>query len=136
MNKSYLTAALTLTCLLGLGIKAHAQDTEGAIATIPFEFVAGGQILPAGTYTVSRTAHDAHSGVTIRSYDNVVFMLPVVVDGAFTQQPRLSFGHVGGEYFLSKVETPGGTYTFAKPRTLPMLAQKKDHSTMPSPSGN
>jgi len=28
MKKSYLTAVLTLTCLLGLGISARAQDAE------------------------------------------------------------------------------------------------------------
>ena len=42
MKKSYLTAVLTLTCMLGLGISARAQDTEGVRVNVPFEFVAGG----------------------------------------------------------------------------------------------
>ena len=49
MKKSYLIAVLTLTCLLGLGISARAQDTEGVRVNIPFEFIAGGTTLPAGT---------------------------------------------------------------------------------------
>ena len=56
MKKSYLTAVFTLTCLLGLGISAHAQDTEGVRVNVPFEFVAGGTTLPAGTYTVARVS--------------------------------------------------------------------------------
>jgi hypothetical protein len=35
MKKSYLTAVLTLTCLLGLGISARAQDTEGVRVNVP-----------------------------------------------------------------------------------------------------
>jgi hypothetical protein len=49
MKTSYFTAVLTLTCLLGLGISARAQDTEGVRVNVPFEFVAGGATLPAGT---------------------------------------------------------------------------------------
>jgi hypothetical protein len=135
MNKSYLTVVLTLASLLGLGIKARAQDAE-VIVTVPFEFVAGNQILPAGKYTVGRNAPDAHSGVTIRSNDNVALMLPVVVDGTGADQPKLSFERVGGEYFLSKVETLDGTYTFDVPRAATIVAKRKDHSTGSSSGGN
>jgi hypothetical protein len=136
MNKSYLTVVLTLTSLLGLGLSARAQDTERVRVQVPFEFVAGGQILPAGKYTVSRVSSDPHSGITIRSYDNVALMLPIVVDGTPAEQPRLNFEHVGEKYFLSEAETPGGVYTFAIPSAMVMLAQKKDHSTVSSSSGN
>jgi hypothetical protein len=135
MNKSYLTVVLTLASLLGLGIKARAQDAE-VIATVPFEFVAGNQILPAGKYTVGRNASDAHSGVTIRSNDNVALMLPMVVDGTGADQPKLSFERVSGEYFLSKVETLDGTYTFDVPRATAIVAKRKDHSTGSSSGGN
>jgi hypothetical protein len=135
MNKSYLTVVLTLACLFGLGIKAHAQDAEVSVK-VPFEFVAGGQILPAGKYIVSRVAADPHSGITIRSYDNVALMLPMVVDGTSAEQPKLSFEHVGGEYFLSKVETLDAVYTFGIPRPMTALAQKTNHSTVSSAGGN
>jgi hypothetical protein len=136
MNKPYLTVVLTLMCLLGLGTKSHAQNPE-LMVKVPFEFVAGGQILPAGKYTVGRIASDPHSGITIRSYDNnVALMLPMVVDGTPAEQPKLSFEHVGGEYFLSKVEAPGGVYTFAIPRAMATLAQKNDRSTVSFSGGN
>jgi hypothetical protein len=135
MNKLYVIALLTLTCLFGLGVKAHAQDAE-VVATVPFDFVAGGQVLPAGKYIVARNGADAHSGITIRGNNNVALMLPVVVDWTPAYQAKLSFEHIGGEYFLSKVEAPRGVYSFQTPRTVPTLAQKKDRAPESSAGGN
>jgi hypothetical protein len=130
MKKSYLVAVLTLTCVIGVGISAHAQDTEGVRVKVPFEFVAGGTTLPAGTYTVGRLSGDASSGIAIRSFGNGVLVLPQVVDGTPAEHPKLSFEQVGGKYFLSEVDTPGGTYTFGLPRAMAVLAQTKDQGTM------
>ena len=137
MKKSYLIAVLTLTCLLGLGISARAQDTEGVRVNITFEFIAGGATLPAGTYSVGRLSSvDTSSDIAIASYGNSAFVLPMAVDGTPAEQPKLSFEHVGDKYFLSKAETPGGVYTFAVPRAMVTLAQKKDHSAVSSSGVN
>jgi hypothetical protein len=132
MKKSYLTAVLTLTCLLGVGVSAHAQDTEGVRVKVPFEFVAGGATLPAGTYTVGRLSLDAFSGIAIGSYGHGVLVLPIAVDGTPAGQPKLGFERVGGKYFLSEVDTPGGVYTFALPRAMVGLVQVKDQGTVSS----
>jgi hypothetical protein len=76
MKKSYLTVALTLSCLLGLGISARAQNLDKIAANVPFDFVAGGETLPAGTYTVSRVSSGDPRSLAIRSDDNSVFLLP------------------------------------------------------------
>jgi hypothetical protein len=130
MKKSYLVAVLTLMCLAGIGVTAHAQDTEGVRVKVPFEFVAGGATLPAGTYTVGRLSVDASSGIAIRSFGNGVLVLPQVVDGTPAEHPKLSFEQIGGKYFLSEVDTPGGIYTFGLPRAVVALAQTKDQGTM------
>jgi hypothetical protein len=129
MKKSYLTVVLTLTCLLGLGISARAQDTE-VVVNVPFEFVAGGATLPAGTYSVGRLSVDAFSGIAIRSYGHGAIVLPMVVDGTPAGQLKLSFEHVGYKYFLSEVDTPGGVYTFEIPREMAMTVRMKAHSTV------
>jgi len=134
MKKSYLIAILTLTCLLGLGT-AHAQDADAVSANIPFEFVAGGTTLPAGTYVVSRVYPGTRSVLTIRSYDNSVFVLPIVFDGAPVEHLKLNFEHVGDKNFLSTVETPAGVYTLGTPRAMSKLAQIKDQGTGASSSG-
>jgi hypothetical protein len=136
MRKSYLTAVLTLTCLLGLGVTAGAQDTEGVRVRVPFEFVAGGTILPAGMYTVGRLFPDAHSGITISSFRNEAFVLPIAHDRTRAGRLNLRFEHVGDKYFLSEVDTPGGVYTFELPRALVALARMKDQGTASSGGGN
>jgi hypothetical protein len=114
MKTSYVTAVLTLTCLLG--VSACAQDTEGVLVKVPFEFVAGDTILPAGTYTVGRLFADAYAGIAISSYGHGAFVLPIALDRTRAGQLNLSLKHVGDKYFLSEADTPGGLYTFALPR--------------------
>ena len=136
MKKSYLTAVLTLTCLLGVGISAHAQDTEGVRVKVPFEFVAGGKTLPAGTYTIGRLSLEAYSGIAISSYGQGALIIPIAVDGTSTGQPKLSFEHVGGKYFLTEADTPGGIYSFALPKAMVAMAQAKDQGTVSSGGSN
>ena len=132
MKKSYLTAVLTLTCLLGLGISARAQDAEGVRVNVPFEFVAGGTTLPAGTYTVARVSPGTSQILSIRSYNDGVMFLPIEFDGAATGQAKLDFEHVGDKYFLSGIETSAGVYTIGLPRAMVALAQTKDQGTTSS----
>jgi len=132
MKSSYLTAVLTITCLLGLGINAHAQDTEGVRVKVPFEFVAGGTTLPAGTYAVGRVSSGTSQVLSIRSYDKGALFQPIAFDGYATGQAKLAFEHLGDKYFLSGVETPAGVYTIALPRAMVALAQTKDQGTMSS----
>jgi len=137
MKTSHFTVVLTMTCLLGLGISAHAQDASGVIVKVPFEFVAGGKTLPAGTYSVGRLSPAIHPALIIDSKDNGAFalVLPVVRDGESVDHTELSFEHVGDKYFLSKVETPAGIYTILTPRAMAKLAQMNDHGVTSS-SGN
>ena len=136
MNKLYVTALLTLTCLCGLVVKARAQDQEGVVVKGPFEFVAGAKTMPAGTYSVGRIASDPHSGLIIRNYDNSVIVPTTLVETDSAQQPALSFDHVEDKYFLSKVATPGGTYTSPVPRAISALVQAKGHGSVSASGSN
>jgi hypothetical protein len=135
MKKSYLIVVLTLTCLLGSAISCNAQDADRVSVKVGFKFVAGGQIMPAGTYTVGRVSPDPLSGLIIRSYGNSAFLLPIAVDDASADHAELSFEHVGDKYFLTKIKTPAGVYAVETPKAIAKLAQIKDHSTLSS-SGN
>jgi hypothetical protein len=143
MKKSYLTVVLALTCLLGLGISAHAQELDKIAVKVPFEFVAGGQTLPAGTYSVSRASSGDPQSLVIRSNDNSVFLLPsyfdggpVSVNGSPADHAALGFEHVGDKYFLTNVETLGGVYAFSTPRAVTQVGQMKDHGTGSSSGSN
>jgi hypothetical protein len=131
MKKSYLTALLMLTCLLGVGVSAHAQDADAVVVSVPFEFVAGGATLPAGEYRVSRVNPGVNRELAISGYNKgSAFLLPLAFDNGPADQPTLSFEHVGGKYFLSKIKTPGGVYTMTTSREMVMLGK----ANSPSPS--
>jgi hypothetical protein len=132
MKNSYLAVVLTLTCLFGLGISARAQNAGKIAVNVPFDFVAGGETLPAGTYSVSRVSPEADAALVVRSHDNSVFLFPMffdegpaVVNRAPADHAELSFEHVGDKYFLSKVETPAGVYAIKTPSALTQVAQIK-----------
>ena len=114
MKKQYLTVLFTLICVLGLGLSARAQEEDTVVTKVPFDFVAGGKVLPAGTYTVSRVDPTRGSReLEIRSYETraSVFVLPTVFDDVRSDTAQLNFEHLGDTYFLSAIETPIGTYS-------------------------
>ena len=121
MKTSYFTVVLTLTCLLGWGIGGHAQDAGRVIVKVPFEFIAGGTTLPAGTYTIGRLSPAIHPALLIDNKDAGLFavVLPSV--------PKV---------FLSKVGTPAGVYTILTPRAATKLAQMNDHGATSSSGTN
>jgi|SRR5579859_1268739 len=131
MKQSYLAAALMLTCLLGVGVSARAQDADAVVVSVPFEFVAGGATLPAGEYRVSRVHPGLNRQLAISGYNKgSAFLLPLAFDDAPTDQPTLSFEHVGGKYFLSRIKTLSGVYTMPASREMVMLGK----ANSPSPS--
>src|SRR5260370_22157587 len=125
MQKSLFTAVLAMTCLLGLGVSAHAQDASGVIVKVPFEFVAGGKTLPAGTYTVGRLSPAIHPALIIKSNDigAFAFVLPIVPDVDPAGNTELNFEHEGDKYFLSKAQTPPAVYTILSTQAMTKLAQ-------------
>lgn len=137
MNKSYLTAVLTLTCLLGVGITAHAQDFDRVVVTVPFAFVAGGATLPAGDYSVIRSNPGVNRELAITGYNKGgAFLLPLAFDQTTSDEPTLSFAQLGGRYYLSKVKTLNGVYTLPLPPAAIALAQTNSQSTLSSSGTN
>jgi len=133
MKKSYVTAVLMLMCLLGVGVSARAQDADAVVVSVPFEFVAGGATLPAGEYRVSRANPGVNRELAISGYNKGnAFLQPVAFDDGAASGPTLSFEHVGGKYFLSRIKTLSGMYTMPASREMVMLG--KANSPSPSPS--
>jgi hypothetical protein len=133
MKNSYLTAVLMLTCLLGIGVSARAQDADAVVVSVPFEFVAGGATLPAGEYRVSRVNPGMNKELAISGYNKGnAFLLPLAFDkvAAANVQPAVSFEHLGGKYFLTGIKTLNGVYTMPASREMVMLGK----ATSPSSS--
>jgi len=126
MKKQYLTVLFTLICVLGLGVGARAQEEDTVVTKVPFDFVAGGKVLPAGTYRVSRIAPASGSReLEMRSEETgaSVFVMPIVFDDVRSGKAQLNFEHLGDTYFLSAIETPIGTYAVDIPPSAIKLAQ-------------
>src|ERR1700758_3161890 len=105
MKQSYITAVLMLMCLLGVGVSARAQDVDAVVVSVPFEFVAGGATLPAGEYRIDRLNPGVNRELAIRGYSKGnASVVPLSFDGKATDEPTLSFEHVGGKYFLSRIK--------------------------------
>ena len=84
-----------------------------------------GQVLPAGTYRVSRIDTTGSSrALQISSYETraSAFLIPTVFDDFQTGHAQLSFEHVGNTYFLSAIGTPIGTYSITVPQSAIELA--------------
>lgn len=128
--KSNMLIAIALLAIAGLAVPARAQQAEVAV-TVPFEFVVGTTVLPAGTYTVSRTASLDASPLLVASRDHGVYVIPTAFDNTRVGDVSLGFDQTGRERVLSEIRTLGGTYTIDTRREaqkLTKLAQSNDHT--------
>jgi hypothetical protein len=94
----------------------HAQTSNLSVLAvkIPFEFVVGNRIFPAGSYKFqsllnSVAGKDTIDVLTVRSAEGRLYQAIVteVADGTEPTQPRLLFTHRGGRAFLAEVWEPG-----------------------------
>jgi len=129
MKKVYLRILVALVGFAGLGITAKAQAVDQIVVTIPFEFVAAGKTLPAGTYRVNRLTQDRLAGLIISSFENraSAIVLPAEVESAPNDKAQVSFETAGDEHFLSKIETADHTFTIPVSRAAILLASTKSH---------
>jgi hypothetical protein len=88
--------------LAGSGLHAQSLDMR---ATIPFDFHAGQQLMPAGEYVIH--AHD--SAVLLRGADSrspgAIFLTNRTTSGN-PPEARLDFMRYGSEYFLTAIWSP------------------------------
>jgi len=135
MKKQYLTVLFTMVCICGLALGADAKDV--VVANIPHDFVASGQVLPAGSYRVNRVdVAGTPVALQIISYENgaSAFLTPAFFDDTESGNLHLTFEHTGGKYFLNGIETPTGKYVIAVPRLAIKIAQTQAESLSPSGS--
>jgi hypothetical protein len=105
MKKQILNVVVTLVVIAALSIAGFAGLDRSVEANIPFDFMVGGEQLPAGKYTVETGA--ARSTVTVRNWK------AKRAAGAISQnfevragsKPQLVFHRYGNQYFLAKVIT-------------------------------
>ena len=135
MKKQYSIVLLALINLLGLS--AGAQENK-VVAKVPYEFVAAGKTLPAGTYTISQVSAETQRVLEIRNNEtpqDSAFLLPISSDAA-VDHAELNLQHVGDAYYLSRIATLGGVYNLAIPKAATGVAQVKQHDGVSSAGTN
>jgi hypothetical protein len=96
---------------LGLLLVASAVQAQsnGVKADIPFDFVVGNQMLPAGEYTVSNQG-SVNQAILIRSDEGNSAALSLTQSCSShnpSAKTKLVFHTMGGRYFLYQVWTQG-----------------------------
>lgn len=113
MKKHYLKIMLALVGFAGLSGAAKAQAHAEIVVNLPFEFVASGKTLPAGTYTVTRLSDEKSDELILSSRENHVSILvhATEVESVNADKASVKFERVGETRFLTKIATPDAVYT-------------------------
>ncbi len=95
-----------LVCLLGVFLSAAFGQESIVRVKVPFEFVAGGQTLPAGSYTFS-VSYDAHT-TTIRNLDTgksltTLYIAQTRFDEQASGRAGISFDVQYGTHFVRAI---------------------------------
>ena len=124
---------MTLIGVAGLGVAAKGQDTDHIDVKIPYQFVAAGQTLPAGTYRVTRPDLNTRALAFNDFADHAsLIVLASQVEISFADKIKLSFEQVGGQFFLSKIQTGDHLFTIPVSRAEILEATAKSHSGTPA----
>lgn len=101
----YFRSMLFAAAVLALGTAAHAQQTL-IHATVPFNFMVGDKLYPAGDYAVEKTAV-ASNILLVYNHERQepLLIMPTRCssNGAINEKPKLVFDHMGGAYLLRQV---------------------------------
>jgi hypothetical protein len=130
--KKYTRILVAIIFLLGPGVAANAEIQPVIAVTMPFEFVAGKTTLPAGAYIVKRISDQPFDVLMITSRANgtSVFVHPSEMEGASTYKPNVGLHKVGGQHFLSSIQTADYVYNFRVSRSVTLAAAAKPHDTV------
>jgi hypothetical protein len=111
----YWRSALFILGLL-LAVSASQAQELRVKAQIPFDFVVGNKVLPAGEYMVLHAG--AQQAIMIRSNDSNDAVLSITLpcgSSATSDTTKVVFHNVAGRYFLSEIWAQG----YAQGRQLP-----------------
>jgi len=111
MKKQMITLIAVAVFVMTLTVvSVHAQNAGNLSVTIPFEFSAAGQTVPAGDYYLRRSLNGARVVMRIESNDgSLSIYLPTHVAQTAEIQPesKLVFTRYGSQLFLSQVWAVG-----------------------------
>ena len=106
-NFTMLSVVLMLTAW---SVCAQSESTK--VTNIPFSFIVGEKILPAGEYTLEPNRKDSHNIWLIQRRDGRTSALFSTMSVRFSEtqdNAKLIFHRYGDQYFLSQIWTGGNS---------------------------
>lgn len=121
--------------LAAFAAAAHGQAADQVVVDIPYDFVASGKTLPAGTYKITRVNHLSPNQLVLTNAKtgSGVLLLADLLEQARDEQPRLAFEVVGGQHVLSSIETADHIFRFPLSASAAAVVAKRQNA--PSSSG-
>lgn len=137
--KGYARVLSAFFAAAAIAVAARAQAVDQLIVKIPYEFVAAGKTLPAGTYTVRRINDRDINELSLTSFENRtgVLLSSTIVEPNSDDKQVLTFEIVGDQHILSKIETADHVFTLYVPaKSAPVLAKNQASPSTGSSSGS
>jgi hypothetical protein len=108
-----LRSILAVLAVLLMATTAHAQQTK-VTATVPFNFIAGDRVYPAGDYSISSNG----SVLRITNDEKSELMLSHACESLIVPaDTKLVFDGIGGNYFLRQIWVAGDSRGRELPRS-------------------
>lgn len=120
MKKQISVTLFALGMMLALAVSASAQTAQRIGVNVPFDFVAGGKLMPAGHYTVRRLSFEDEKMLLVRSDDgrsNAIVLTDAARGNQAPESAALVFRQHGDSYFLAAVSIPGAADVREVPQT-------------------
>lgn len=129
MKKHLIRIGTVAFAFAALAMGAKGQVLDQVRIEIPYEFVAAGKTLPAGTYWLQRASTTNNRQLILSSPENKVsiYLVPITVETARKVKPTVSFEQVGGQHFLSKIETADDVFEIPVSKSEILLAAASSH---------
>jgi hypothetical protein len=130
MKRQYLRILVAVLGFAALGATVKANEIDQVVVTIPFQFVAAGKTLPAGTYRLNRVSGERFQGLFLSSFENRVgtIVMPIEVESVAAETPQLTFEQVGDQHILSKIQTGDNVFNLRVPPAATLLASAPSHA--------
>jgi hypothetical protein len=108
-----LRSILAVLAVLLMATSANAQQTK-VTATVPFNFIAGDRVYPAGDYSISSNG----SLLKITNDETSELMLSHACESlSVPADTKLVFDSMGGNYFLRRIWVAGNSFGRELPRS-------------------
>jgi hypothetical protein len=131
MKKQILNIVVTLSVIAVLSIAGFAGLSGPIKANIPFDFMAGGKMLPAGAYTVSTGVNQSTLEVRNLKTKQTVFAISQGLEVRAGSKPQLVFRRYGNQYFLAQATDYSSGIELPKSKAEREAAKaKRDFITM------